>query len=270
MTYAKSNVLKPGDNKGVGGDKKDKIIVFDFDDVATMPARDASGIVIAGNIVMTAGAYKVKIYATQSSIKAGVDSEGDQDAKGITQSVEFEHPGDSTEIREFRSNWMNKNIGIIIERCSSTKKNLYGTPCAPLQMVFKAEDDKDKNKTTFTFKSTQKGPDVADYQGTMTFDDSVATVAADATTVNLATGPGRYDLTTGTAAAATITTCTNAVEGMSVTLVGSGGAHPSIITGDDFLLENGTQWTAIAGAEITFKAFKDGAASWKFIELSRK
>ena len=141
MTYVKVDIAKPG-NVGIGGDKKDKIILIDVDDIATMPARDASGIVITGNIAMNSGAYMVKLYGTQNTIKASSDSEGDPDAKGVTQTVEFEHPGDSQDIREFRANWMNKNVMIIIERCSSSKKNLYGNPCAPLQMVFKGEDDK--------------------------------------------------------------------------------------------------------------------------------
>jgi hypothetical protein len=268
--YAKVNVAKPGDNKGVGGDKKDKIIIFDWDDVKTNPSRDESGIVIAGNLVMNDGAYAVTVYATQSTVKAGADSEGDPDAKGIIQNVEFDHPGDSVEIREFRANWMNKNIGIIVERCSSTKKNLYGTPCSPLQMVFKSEDDKDKNKTTFTFKSTQKGPDVADYLGTVTFSAVTGTVAANATSVDLAAGQGEYQLTTGSAAIATITTCTNPVSGGKYTFLGSGGTYPSKIAGTDFVLSNGTEWSAIAGARITFQAFKSGANAWKFFELSRQ
>ena len=270
MTYVKVNVAKPGDNKGVGGDKKDKVIIFDWDDVLTNPSRDAGGIVITDNLVMKPGAYMITLYATQSSIKASADSEGDPDAKGIMQSVEFEHPGDSVEIREFRANWMNKNIGIVVERCSSTMKSLYGTPCSPLQMVFKAEDDKDKNKTTFTFKSTQKGPDIADYRGTTTFGDVTGTVAANATTVDVQAGQGRYQLTDGTAAAATITTCSNPENGGKYTLLGSGGSHPSTITGGDFILSNGTAWTALSGSELTVQAFKSGASAWKFFELSRK
>lgn len=270
MTYVKVDIAKPGDNKGVGGDKKDKIIIIDTDDIQTMPSRDGNGIVIVDDIVMKEGTYMTKVYATLDSIKTGADSEGDPDAKGVMQNVEFSHPGDSQEIREFRANWMNKNMLIIVERCSSTVKNLFGTPCAPMQMVYKAEDDKDKNKTTFTFKSTQKGPDIAIYEGTLTLSSPVATVAADATSVNLASGSGRYQLTDGTSASATITTCSNAVDDMVFTLVGSGGSHPPAISGTDFLLSSGTAWSAIAGAEITFKAFKSGASAWKFIELSRK
>lgn len=270
MTYVKINIAKPGENKGVGGDKLYSITMLDVDDILTMPSRDAAGIQIAGNIVMRENAYAITVYGTQSTIKASADSEGDPDAKGIIQTVEFEHPGDSVAIREFRANWMNKNVMIMIERCSTTLKNLYGTPCAPLQMVFKAEDDKDKNKTTFTFKSTQKGPDVADYQGTITYSTVTDTVAADETTVDVTNGQGRYQLTDGSASAATITTIENATSGGVYTLLGSGGSHPSTITGNDFLLSNGTAWTALAGAEITFKAFKTGESTWKFIEQSRK
>jgi hypothetical protein len=57
---------------------------------------------------------------------------------------------------------------------------------------------------------------------------------------------------------------------MVFTLLGSGGSYPSTIpTGNDFILASGTTWTALANAHITFKAFKDGGATYKFIEQSR-
>lgn len=271
MSYVKVNVLKPGDNKGAGGDKKDKITLFDWDDVLTMPARDSKGVVIAGNIVFKPNAYMILLYTTQDKTKAGVDSTGETDAKGFEHMVEVAHPGDEVSIREFRSYWINRNIGILIERCSNTRKNLYGTPCAPLQMVVKAEDDKDKTISTFTFKSIQKSAfDVADYQGTMTYDAVKDTIDADETVPDVAAGEGQYQLTDGTAAPATITTLDNAVDGASYTLLGSGGSFPSTITKvNDFVLANGTTWTALAGAQITFKAFKSDAAAWTFFELSR-
>jgi len=53
--------------------------------------------------------------------------------------------------------------------------------------------------------------------------------------------------------------------------VGSGGTYPTTITKEnDFLLANGTTWTALAGSEITFQAFKSDTDAWKFLELSRK
>jgi hypothetical protein len=268
--YTKVDVVKPGDNMGVGGNKKDKIILFDFDDVLTWPARDANGILITGDIVFKPGAYMITLYATQQTIKANPKTEGDPDNKGVMQTLQFDHPGDTKEILEFRANWMNRNIGAIVQRCSTTRKNLYGNPCASLQLEYEATDDKDKNSTSFTLKTVQKGPDVAIYEGTTTFSTVTGTVAAGATAIDLTNGEGRYQLTTGAAAAAAIATLTNPVSGLVFTLLGSGGAFPSTIaSGATFLLANGTGWTAIAGSTITFKVFKDGAASFKAIETNR-
>jgi hypothetical protein len=271
MGYVKLNVAKPGDNQGVGGNKKDKITLFDFDDVLTFPARDSKGIVITDNIIFKEGAYNITIYATQHTIKSNPKTEGDPDNKGIIQSLVFEHPGDNQAILEFRSNWMNRNIGAIVERCSDGRKMQYGSICAPLQMQFDHTDDKDKNSTVFTLASAQKGPDVAIYLGTITLDTVTDTVAADATSIDLTNGEGQYQLTDGTSSAAAITGCTNAVDKLTFTLLGSGGAFPSTIAAaaTAFLLRNGTTWTALAGAQITFQCVKDGASSYKFVELSR-
>jgi len=165
---------------------------------------------------------------------------------------------------------MNRNVGIIIQRCSDTKKKLYGTPCAPLQMVYDAKDTKDTNHTEFTFTSSQKGPIVCDYQGTTTFDTVTGTVDADATTVDVAAGEGQYQLTDGTAAAVDLTALTNPADGKTYTLLGSGGTYPSTIAASgNWLLKSGVAWTALTGASITLKAFKDGASTYKFLEISR-
>lgn len=271
MSYVKVSVSKPGTNMGVGGNKKDKITLFDFDDVLTFPARDSKGILINDNIIFKPGAYSITLYVTQNTIKSNPKTEGDPDNKGIIQTLTFDHPGDEKEILEFRANWMNRNIGAIIERCSDGRKTLYGNPCAPLQMQFDHTDDKDKNATTFTLASAQKGPDQAIYNGTVTLESVTGTVAADATTIDLANGPGQYQLTDGTASAAAITDCANATDRMLFTLLGSGGSNPSTIAAaaTAFLLRNGATWTAIAGAQITFQAVKDGASSYKFVEISR-
>lgn len=271
MSYVKVSVAKPGNNMGVGGNKKDKITLFDFDDVLTFPSRDSKGILITDNIIFKDGAYSITLYVTQHTIKANPKTEGDPDNKGVMQSLVFEHPGDEQAILEFRSNWMNRNIGAIVERCSDGRKTLHGSPCAPLQMQYDHTDDKDKNATTFTLASAQKGPDIAIYSGTVTLESVTDTVAADATSIDLAAGEGQYQLTDGTSSAAAITGCTNGVNNLVFTLLGSGGSHPSTIaaTATAFLLRNGTTWTALAGAKITFQVVKDGASSYKFVEISR-
>lgn len=271
MTYVKVSVAKPGNNAGVGGDKKSLITFFDFDDVLTFPARDGKGVVITGDIVLKENAYMIQVYATTTSINITHETEGDEDARGFFQQIEFAHPGDADAIEEFITNWTNRDIGVIVENCSTSKKKQLGTPCAALQMAVASEDSNEANKSTFTLRSKNKSPyRAANYQGSITLADVTDTVAADATSIDLTEGEGRYQLTTGSVAAVEITTATNATNGMTFTLLGSGGDNPSTVPdGNDFLLANGATWTALSGSTITFKAFKDGAASWKFYELSR-
>ena len=269
MSYVKVNVAKPGANLGVGGNKKAEIIVFDMDDVLAFPARDDNGHVSTADITFKPGAYMIKLYATQNTIECGHKGEGDPDKKGYIQNVKFEHPGSQPEIFEFDANWINRNVGIIIQRCSDQQKLLYGTPCAPMQMVSEKQDTKDTDHTTFTFASTQKGPIECNYQGSVSFDTVKDTVPADETTVDVAAGAGEYQLTDGTVSDATITALTNAIDGATYKLLGSGGSFPSTITGGSFILKNGTTWTAILGATLTVKAFKDGVSTYKFLELSR-
>ncbi|TSA24358.1 MAG: hypothetical protein D4R67_11985 [Bacteroidetes bacterium] len=271
MTYVKVNLTKPSGNPGAGGNKKDLITLIDVDDIQTFPGRDSKGVVITDNIVMKENTYAVKVYGTVNTIKTGSNSEGDIDAEGFIHDLEFEHPGNSVELREFKTNWLGRNIIAIVERCTTGKKELFGMPCAPMRMTTKAEDDKDKNKSTITFKSALKCPyEIADYQGTIEYDSVMGTVPADDTSPDVAAGQGQYQLTSGSVSAVAITTLDNAVNGGVYTLLGSGGSYPSTIpSGNDFILANGTTWTALAGSQITVKAFKSGASSWSFIEQSR-
>jgi hypothetical protein len=271
MTYVKTSVPKPGINKGLGGNKNYNITFFDFDDVATFPDRDASGVAIAGNIVMNTGANVITVYGTVDTIKANYEASGDLDAEGVIQSVIFNHPGNELAIREFMANWLSRNIGIIVQHVTDTDKDLYGSPAAPLRMVFKHDEDKDKNVTEFTLKTANKGTVVAKYNGTIPTITPAVTVAADATSITLSV-EGRYQLTTPTASAKVITAATGATNGMVFTLVGVAGTYNSTIpkTSTSFLLAGGVTWTGSAGAEITFKAMLTDTATYNYIELSRK
>jgi hypothetical protein len=270
MTYVKVDVNKSAKRSpGAGGNKKDKITLVDLADLISESPRDAKGIVIVGNHSFKPSAYAIGIYVTPSSIAGKVSSDGEADEEGIMQELVFAHPGSEKEIREFRANWIGRNCLAFVDKCSDGSTDQYGSSCSPLRLKFEATDDKDINKSIFTLGSTSKGPDVALYLGTITLSTVAATVAADATSIDLSNGEGEYQLTDN-AAATVITTATNAVDGMIFTLLGSGGSNPASITdANDFVLSSGVSWSGIAGAKITFKAFKDGAASWKFFEQSR-
>lgn len=270
MTYVKVDVSKPTSlSPGKGGNKKTIITIVDIDDLSAEAPRDSKGVLVVGKHQFKENAYAVKLYGTIDSLAGSSNSEGDIDAEGWIQQFVLAHPGSEKEIREFRANWLNRNIMIFVEKCAEGSIDQYGASCAPLRLQVAATDDKDKNNSVFTFKSANKGPDVGIYQDTLTLASPVDTVDADATSIDLAAGEGEYQLTDNSAEAI-ITTATNAVDGMVFTLLGSGGSFPSDIdTGNDFELKDGSSWSAIAGAKITFKAFKNGPATWKFIEISR-
>lgn len=270
MTYVKVSVPKPGTNAGVGGDKKSLITFFDFDDVQIFPPRSYRDVIINSNIVFKEGAYMIQIYASTNSIKITQETEGDVDARGVLQYLEFSHPGSSNNIEEFLTYWVSRDIGCIVENCSTGKKRQLGTPCAPLMLEISSEDSIDVNKSTLKLKSKNKSQyRIADYQGILTFEEATDTITPDTISIDLSSGEGRYQLTDNTHPTV-ITTCSNAVDGMVFTLLGSGGDEPATITkANDFILASGTTWTGIAGATITFKAFKSDSAAFSFIEISR-
>lgn len=166
MTYVKANVARPALNAGAGGNKKDKIIVFDWDDVDTYTRDGATASAIT--MVATTG-KQYTVYATVSTIDANYKVEGDEDAEGFMHQVKFDHPGDALAIMDFIQNWTGKNCGIIIEKCSGTDKIQYGTPCAPLKLKASGVDTKDKLAQTMEFTASVKSPYVpAHFTGTLT------------------------------------------------------------------------------------------------------
>lgn len=269
MTYAKFDVLKPGNNAGKGSDIKGTAILFEWADVLSGYSRDDDGITISGNLVFKPGAFMQKLEFTKSTLKNTSKSDGDDDKRGIIQGCEFQHPGSAIDIRKFRSYWLNRDAGIIYDHCDpATDPDLYGSPCNPMQMNFEAEESKDSVHTQFTFATVGKGNDVAIYKGTNTY-STVELVDADVTAVDLTAGEGQYQLTDNTIATE-IVGFTNAVDKMVFTLLGSGGVNPASITAAGVMaLQAGASWSGVAGATITFRVFKDGAATFKYIEQSR-
>lgn len=269
MTYVKVNVGRPSGNAGSGGNRSDKVTFIDLDDVLTFPSRDANGVRITDNIVMKPGAYAVEVYGTITTMSDGFKAEGDPDKRGFMPSVSFEHPGDSVEILEFIQNWTNKNIAVILDKCDGSFKKLYGSPCAPLQLNPEAANSKDSNANVLALESVVKSQTVpAVYEGTVTLSTATGTFAADDATPSVANGTGRYELANNTAANE-ITSLDDAANGKLYTLVGMGGSTPSTVTASaDFILANGTTWTATAGATLTVRAMAV-AGGFKFIEQSR-
>lgn len=82
------------------------------------------------------------------------------------------------------------------------------------------------------------------------------TIAADATALAV-TDNDKYQLTDGSASAATIATVSGiaaADHGRTITIYGSGGSYPSVIADNSvFTLAEGASWTGNAGSKISFR-----------------
>lgn len=269
MDYVKVNVSKPsGVAPGKGLQIKEIITLIDVTDILTMPQRDEKGVLITDAIVAKDNGYAITVYLTQDTAELASNSDGDTDNEGFTPSVKFKHPGNKQEIREFKSNWIGRKCVAIIDHCDGTPKDLIGSICNPCKMQVNYTANKDATSNEFTFAQMMRGLDIAIYDNTVPYAEPKAVIVGGYTEITLV-GEGQYQLT-DYATSAAIATVTGAQHGMLFTLLGvTSDTPPFIASGGVFVLKNGTTWNANTGSQITFKAFKDGASTFKYIEQSR-
>ncbi|WP_378186883.1 hypothetical protein ACE939_00860 [Aquimarina sp. W85] len=273
MSYVKVNIRKkPGG--GAPQAKSQEVVVIDLADVAIWPSRDGKGVLMVGDIQMKPGKYATIIEATASTISLPVTSEGEEDAVSFTSLPEFSHPGSSLEFDEFITNMTNRNlaIGFKIGACDGDVPyyRFYGTPCTPLSLMVEGTNNNESTSNLVKFQQFQKSRSVPGrYSGTVTF-ATVNAVAADATTVDVAAGSGRYQLQDNSIAIG-ITDILNATTGLQYTLLGSGGTNPATIASSaaNFILAGAVDWQGLAGTQITFEAIDQGAGDHVFVERSR-
>lgn len=277
MTYIKTNVTKPARrNAGTRESKDPNVIIVQTEGVLNYAPRDGNEVKYIGNHVFKSGEYAIKVYATAASIKQTKTLEGDEDAVGVMQGVEFAHPGDELEINEFIMGHMNTPViaFILTDACGSGSPfyKQYGTKCAPLSLKIEGQNDNEATNNLMKFEPSAKSQFLPGfYYGTLTFDTVKDTVAQDATTVDVTNGPGEYQLTDGSAVAVALTDILNGTHGDAITLLGSGGTYPSTIAASEakFEMKEGADWTALAGSAITFKAYKNGATASDIIWLEQ-
>lgn len=266
MSYIKVSVPRPSGNPGKGITPKDRLTVIDVDDILYFPSRDEKGVVIKDDIILKPGAYAVSIYITTGTVEMTSNSDGETDAKGFTPSVKGKHPGNKREIREFKTNWLGRQCITLLEYCSGEPTDICGSPCNPMEMGVAYTGNKDANSSEFTFNQVSKGDDIGIYEGTVPHEEPVAVVGTGVTEIPY-TSSGQYQLTGG---AASIAGVAGAAHDAVFTLLGvPSGVAPTIDSGGAFILKQGKKFTATPGSQITFRAFEDGAGSYKYIEQSR-
>ena len=277
--YVNIDVLKPTKAAPGAPESRDpNIVIVKTSDVLSSPNRDANGVKMVDDFVFKPGAYAIKIYATPSSIKLIKSSDGDEDAIAINQGLEYAHPGDELEINEHIQNFTGEPViaFVLTDACGggSPFYKVIGSVCTPLTLKFEGQNDNDATKNLMKYEAFKKSNKVPGfYYGTLTFAAVLATIAQDAAVVDTTPGSGQYQLTDGSAAPIAITDLTNGSNGDVITLLGSGGTYPSTIAASEAKFEtvDGADWSALAGATITFKGFKNGAtaADILWIEQSR-
>ena len=221
------------------------------------------------NIPLKAGEYWHYIDSvTDSPEPKWTGSEGDV-ATTLTNELPFIVGGMADAVFELMEKGVGKEFIVVWEICSTGERFGGGNGCKGLKLAsFQGGSTKDNTSTTFTFKG-ECGELWYKYSGS-TPTQAPVTVAANATTIVLTSNP-QYQITGGTAAVATITTFTGITDSdvnRVVTLVGLGGTYPAEVEGVGFILNGGNAWVANAGAQISFWIYKDGAASYKLIEVS--
>ena len=176
--YAFISVPRKSNNAGRATGKKNYIVLFRWDDVATF-TKDEKGVRVTA-FALQAEKKPIGVYATQSTINVYETAEGDDDARGFIQHVDFEHPGSEVEFKEFLNNNVNENLGAIVINCAGDDCKIAGTPCTPLKMsTAEGQDNNEANKTTINLASSLRGDTlgvIAKSLIPLTDDDTINTV----------------------------------------------------------------------------------------------
>ena len=264
MTYIRKNVVKPlGKSPGAAAPKEPNVTIVAVDDILTWPLRDDKGVNMLGSFVMKDNAKMISVYMTPSKIKATFESDGDEDSVSIMQKFEAESPGNELELSEFVQNWIGVNSIIIYGSCVDSYRKVMGTKCAPMQLKPSLQDDNDARKHMLVFEQFAKSGFVpGHYTGTLSFAAPFAVASVGAVTVNDANGR-TYQLPATAVTAPIVFAAIALNHGDEISLIGGGGAGAAtLVTGvadKSALLINGTTWTALDGAVINLKVFRNGA-----------
>ncbi len=266
MRYIKKSVGRAQGSPGAGLKGRDMLMLYDVDDILFMPGPDEKGVQIVDNIVMRPGKYPFGIYMTPGTTKLTSAAEGDTDKIGFVPSLEFEHPGNSQEVREFKANNINRKFIGVYRYCSGKPADLIGSICNPCKLTPSYSGDNESNVNTFTLAQISKGDDIFIYKGTIGGEEPVAVVESGAAVDFVA--EGQYQLSAGTA---TISEIKGGSHDAVITLLGVAGDAPTVepVAGK-ILLRNGETFMGSEGSQLTLRAFNAGGDSGLvWIEQSR-
>lgn len=181
--YKKVSIPKNGDGAGCPSPKSSDIILIDVDDIQTEPARTLGDTTVTEDITLKEGAKAVCIYGTPKTINLTEEYSGEADARGVKQGVEFEHPGNSKEVKNHVEAFMNKGVVALVKECdgsASGRVQMFGSKCNPLFLTVEATNSGEATKRKFTWKQEVVDKFLpADYEGALpTIAETAAAAAA--------------------------------------------------------------------------------------------
>lgn len=259
--YTRKNLVNPGSGKGAPVAKDPNVIIAYADDILTTPPRDGNGVKQLGDYIFKPGATMYKFYMTPSKQDAKYESEGDEDELGFKQMFSASHPGNSLEVNEFVMDALGRGLVIFFGDCTSTHKVVFGTPCSPMKLKPGFQMNNDATKHTFEFEQyTRTALVMAHYFGNLVF---AAPTDTDVTVdVTIANG-NQFNIEELAVTAAIEVATIDQPTGAHITFIGQGGADPAVLsngasTAATYILKDGTAWTALENASITFEVIDDG------------
>lgn len=157
--YNKVSIPKAADGAGCAVAKDPTVILMDVEDITVEPTRDHGNVALSGNYTLGTAGKAVGVYATPSTIEEVPEYGGDVDARGVKQGVSFEHPGNDDAVANFREHCLNRGFVVLVKECNgaSGTYRAFGSKCNPMYVTPEVTNNRDANKTKFTFKQEQNG-----------------------------------------------------------------------------------------------------------------
>lgn len=222
------------------------------DDTVPFPRANAAGEV--STIPLKAGEFMHYFDVIDDTISDSSKGEKGDITTVVTNTLEFSLGGFRRNIQRFMEDHPGGRFLIIYQMNDDESYYIIGTALKP--MLFKSFERVNKDsrsvKMTFENKSFQQPQK---YIGSIIRDEP-AVLAADAAVLNVVANKNQY--TTG---ANTVETKLTGVSGLAeadetriIEIIGSGGAHPTIIEdGANFVLKNAAPWTGNLASRISFR-----------------
>lgn len=183
MSYVKVNIPKNGDGAGCPVSNSSDIYVIDIEDVLSEPTREVGNTAMVGDITLKTGAVAQVIYGTPSTISDTEEYSGDPDAHGVIQGIAFDHPGNSTQIKNFIEYAMNRSFIVLVKECDGSEAGrvqYFGNKCNPLVLTPERTSDTSANKRRMAFAQAMVGKFLpGDYSGELPATASEATGASE-------------------------------------------------------------------------------------------